>query len=289
MQKNLLASIAPKLRTLDGGGYARAYRHAGRAYPGPLHALFAEILDSLAIPHTEGEPLFAGAVCSPDFSFEKTVVLIERELSDKERKELRRSGKKVVMLNRSKKRSDSSDPGIRVVELDAEGDGRSQTIFLDDPSFNFDYAHILPQTEKCSVMHGHTSSALVEIVGPPVNGMVVDFNDAKPVIREAIRELDHKLFISEKYVFGRYGKQVNLRFRTVHGEFDLRVPTKTTVLLEGEATVENLAQELLDRIAPKMPSNVTAVGVYVYEGLNKGTHLLAQIHRREEEKARRKP
>jgi 6-pyruvoyltetrahydropterin/6-carboxytetrahydropterin synthase len=61
------------------------------------------------------------------------------------------------------------------------------------------------------------------------------------------------------------------------------------VLLNGEATVENLAQELLDRIASKMPANVTAVGVYVYEGLNKGTHLLAQIHRREEEKARRKP
>ncbi len=289
MQKNLLASIAPKLRTLDRGGYARVYRHAGRAYPGPLHALFAEILDSLDIPHTEGEPLFAGAVCRPDFSFGKTVVVIERELSDKERKELRHSGRKVLMINRSRKRSDSSDLGVRVVELDAEGDGRSQTIFLDDPSFNFDYAHILPQTEKCSVLHGHTSSALVEIVGPPVNGMVVDFNDAKPVIREAISQLDHKLFINEKYVSGRDGTQVKLRFRTVHGEFDLRVPTKTTVLLDGEATVENLAQELLDRIATRMPPNVTAVGVYVYEGLNKGTHLLAQIHRREEEKTRRKP
>jgi len=111
----------------------------------------------------------------------------------------------------------------------------------------------------------------------------------KPVIREAIRELDHKLFINKKYVFSRDEKQVNLKFKTVHGEFDLRVPIKTTVLLHGEATVENLAQELLDRIASKMPANVTAVGVYVYEGLNKGTHLLAQIHRREEEKARRKP
>jgi 6-pyruvoyltetrahydropterin/6-carboxytetrahydropterin synthase len=167
-------------------------------------------------------------------------------------------------------------------------DERLQTIFLDDPSFNFDYAHILPKTEKCSVMHGHTSSALVEIVGYPVDGMVVDFNDAKPIIRSAIAALDHKLFISEKYVTGRTPTHVDLNFSTVHGDFGLHVPKETAVLLEGEATVENLAQELLRRIAPKMPQNVEAVGVYVYEGLNKGTYLLARLHERGAEKRRKR-
>jgi 6-pyruvoyltetrahydropterin/6-carboxytetrahydropterin synthase len=167
-------------------------------------------------------------------------------------------------------------------------DERLQTIFLDDPSFNFDYAHILPKTEKCSVMHGHTSSALVEMIGYPVDGMVVDFNDAKPIIRGAIAALDHKLFISEKYVTGRTPTHVDLSFSTVHGDFRLHVPKETAVLLEGEATVENLAQELLRRIAPKMPQNVEAVGVYVYEGLNKGTHLLARLHERGAEKRRKR-
>jgi 6-pyruvoyltetrahydropterin/6-carboxytetrahydropterin synthase len=167
-------------------------------------------------------------------------------------------------------------------------DERLQTIFLDDPSFNCDYAHILPRTEKCSVMHGHTSSALVEIVGYPVDGMVVDFNDAKPIIRNAIAALDHKLFISEKYITGRTPTHVDLSFSTVHGDFGLHVPKGTTVLLEGEATVENLAQELLRRIAPKMPQNVEAVGVYVYEGLNKGTHLLARLHETGAEKRRKR-
>jgi 6-pyruvoyltetrahydropterin/6-carboxytetrahydropterin synthase len=51
--------------------------------------------------------------------------------------------------------------------------------------------------------------------------------------------------------------------------------------------VENLAQELLRTIAPRMPENVEAVGVYVYEGLNKGTHLLARLQERGAE-ARRK-
>jgi hypothetical protein len=36
-----------------------------------------------------------------------------------------------------------------------------------------------------------------------------------------------------------------------------------------------------------MPQNVEAVGVYVYEGLNKGTHLLASLQGRGAE-ARRK-
>ena len=165
---------------------------------------------------------------------------------------------------------------------------RLQTIFLDEPSFNFDYAHILPKTKKCSVMHGHTSSALVEIVGTPVDGMVVDFNDAKPIIKKAIEGLDHKLFISEKYVTGRSATHVDLSFETVHGRFDLHVPKETTVLFEGEATVENLAQELLGRIAPGMPKNVEAVGVYVYEGLNKGTHLLAALHSRGTETRRKR-
>jgi len=159
------------------------------------------------------------------------------------------------------------------------GERRVQTIFLDD-------AHILPKTEKCSVMHGHTSSALVEIIGAPVDGMVVDFNDAKPIIKDAIAGLDHKLIINQKYVTGRTATHVDLRFSTVHGDFGLHVPKETAVLLGGEATVENLAQELLKRITPGMPANVEAVGVYVYEGLNKGTHLLARIHAEEAEKER---
>ena len=37
-----------------------------------------------------------------------------------------------------------------------------------------------------------------------------------------------------------------------------------------------------------MPENVSAVGVYVYEGLNKGSHLLAQVHPRGGERSRKK-
>jgi 6-pyruvoyltetrahydropterin/6-carboxytetrahydropterin synthase len=287
LQKNLLASIATRLKRLDSGGYARVYRKGIKMYSSSLHLLIADILDAIGIRYNENQKLSSASLIA-DFSFGDTVILIEKELSAKEKKSLQQLGKKCIVVTRIRIKSDVLDTGIRIFQVEDSKDGRMQTIFLDDPSFNFDYAHILPQTEKCSVMHGHTSSALVEIIGSPINGMVVDFNDAKPIIREAIRELDHKLFINDKYVVSRDNSRIELEFSTIHGNFHLKVPKSTTVLLDGEATVENLAQELLNRISVKMPENVEAVGVYVYEGLNKGTHLLAQIHRREAEKLRKK-
>jgi 6-pyruvoyltetrahydropterin/6-carboxytetrahydropterin synthase len=296
--KDLLTSsqIIGQLSALDKGGYARTYQSKGKAYRTGLHAAVASLLDSVGLRYEIDAPVSRGLKLTADFLVDgRTAIFVERGLSAAERKVATASGKRCVLIDTSAARSDSLDSGLRVADLPNGGDGvdpreggRLQTIFLDDPSFNFDYAHILPKTEKCSVMHGHTSSALVEIVGSPVEGMVVDFNDAKPIIRRAISDLDHKLFISERYVTGRTPTHVDLTFSTVHGDFSLHVPKETTVLLEGEATVENLAQELLRRIAPKMPGNVEAVGVYVYEGLNKGTHLLARLQGRGAEKRRKR-
>jgi 6-pyruvoyltetrahydropterin/6-carboxytetrahydropterin synthase len=43
------------------------------------------------------------------------------------------------------------------------------SIFIEDPSLAFDYAHILPLVEKCSIIHGHTSTIMVEIIGSIVS------------------------------------------------------------------------------------------------------------------------
>jgi 6-pyruvoyltetrahydropterin/6-carboxytetrahydropterin synthase len=281
-----MAEVVPRLRGLTQGGYERAYRHRGRLFKTSTHQLIANLLDSLRVPFKENVRIPGAGPISADFLVNETWVFVEKSLSRTEMRKLKKAGKNCVFINRDAVRSDGSDHGIRVLGLE-ESRGL-QTIFLDDPSFNFDYAHILPRTQKCSVMHGHTSSALVEVVGRPTDGMVIDFGVAKEIIRDAIRSLDHKLLINEKYVTRMDAKSVTLRFKTVHGDFAIQAPKPTTVLLSGEATVENLAGEVVSRIAPRMPENVTAVGVYVYEGLNKGSHLLAQIHRNEE-RLRKKP
>jgi 6-pyruvoyltetrahydropterin/6-carboxytetrahydropterin synthase len=151
------------------------------------------------------------------------------------------------------------------------------SIFMEDPSFAFDYAHILPLVEKCSILHGHTSSVMVELVGQMKNNLLVDFGDAKKIIKEAISVLDHKFFINKKYLKKEDDAHYQISFEGPKGVFDLQVPKNTTYLLEGEATVENLSTEIIKIIVPKLPKNVEAIGVYIYEGYNKGAHIISNI------------
>ncbi len=153
------------------------------------------------------------------------------------------------------------------------------SIFLEDPSFSFDYAHILPLVEKCSILHGHTSSVMVELVGQMKDNLLLDFGEAKRIIRDVILEFDHKFFINERYLRGGDGPHYRIQFDGPKGTFDLQVPRDTTYLLKGEATVENLAGEIIKLLAPRMPPNVEAVGVYIYEGHDKGSHIISSIAR----------
>lgn len=151
------------------------------------------------------------------------------------------------------------------------------SIFIEDPSLSFDYAHILPLVEKCSILHGHTSTVMIEIIGKMVNNLVIDFSEAKKLIKDSISVLDHKFFINDKYVEREDDIHYFISFEGPCGNFKLQVPKSTTYLLTGEATVENLSSIIIKLLATKMPSNVEALGVYVYEGVNKGAHILANI------------
>ncbi|GDY16552.1 hypothetical protein LBMAG54_14080 [Nitrosopumilaceae archaeon] len=153
------------------------------------------------------------------------------------------------------------------------------SIFLEDPSFSFDYAHILPLVEKCSILHGHTSSVMVELVGQMKDNLLVDFGIAKKIIKEVVTVFDHKFFINRKYLKKEDDSHYQIQFNGPKGMFDIQVPKDTAYLLEGEATVENLSSEIIKLLAPKLPQNVEAVGVYIYEGYNKGSHIISNISR----------
>lgn len=163
---------------------------------------------------------------------------------------------------------------------------RTQTgsIFIEDPSLAFDYAHILPLVEKCSVLHGHTSTVMVEIIGSMKNNLVVDFGEAKRIIKDTINAIDHKFFINKKYLEKEDGTHYYVSFQGPRGYFNLQLPKMTTWLMPGEATVENLSTEIIRLLAPRMPPNVEALGVYIYEGVNKGAHIIAGVGKKEEKK-----
>ena len=156
-------------------------------------------------------------------------------------------------------------------------DPQTGSIFMEDPSFAFDYAHILPLVEKCSILHGHTSAVMVELVGQMKDNLLVDFGEAKKIIKDAISVLDHKFFINRKYLKNENESHYTISFEGPKGMFELQVPKDTTYLLEGEATVENLSTEIIKILVPKLPKNVEAVGVYIYEGYNKGAHIISQL------------
>ena len=153
------------------------------------------------------------------------------------------------------------------------------SIFLEDASFSFDYAHILPLVEKCSILHGHTSSVMVELVGQMKDNLLLDFGIAKKIIKEVVNIFDHKFFINKKYLKKEDESHYLIQFEGPKGMFELQVPKNTTYLLKGEATVENLSSEIIKILASKLPSNVEAVGVYIYEGYNKGSHIISNISR----------
>ncbi|MGI0029601.1 MAG: 6-pyruvoyl trahydropterin synthase family protein, partial [Nitrososphaera sp.] len=140
-----------------------------------------------------------------------------------------------------------------------------------------DYAHILPLVEKCSMLHGHTSTVMVEIIGGMENNLVIDFAEAKQIIRDALSSIDHKFFISKRYLQSEDELHYYVAFEGPKGYFNLQVPKSTTYMLSGEATVESLSSEIIRLLAPRMPSNVHALGVYIYEGVNKGAHIIAGV------------
>lgn len=150
------------------------------------------------------------------------------------------------------------------------------SIFIEDPSLAFDYAHILPLVEKCSILHGHTSTVMVEIIGNMKNNLVIDFGKAKKIIKDTLNALDHKFFINKQYLESEDSVHYHISFEGPKGYFNLQLPKTTTFLLPGEATIENISSQIIKLLAPKMPANVEALGVYVYEGVSKGAHIIAE-------------
>jgi 6-pyruvoyltetrahydropterin/6-carboxytetrahydropterin synthase len=213
-----------------------------------------------------------------DFKTEKGLIeIIDSEKDITKYKEIKREspGTKIIAVGHPKFAAQIKE--LEDIILYKTRDVQTGSIFMEDPSFAFDYAHILPLVEKCSILHGHTSSVMVELVGEMKNNLLIDFSEAKKIIKEVISILDHKFFINRKYLTKEDNLHYKIAFDGPKGLFDLQVPKNTTYLLEGEATVENLSTEIIKILVPKMPENIEAVGVYIYEGYNKGAHIISHI------------
>lgn len=280
-------TLGARLKRTLAGGFARKYRdQSGNALNTRLEQAVSRLLEFTRTQY-KYKPVIRlanGSTVVPSFATREGVIFVSSETMARQTRQMLlktrryRPDLRVLLVSTPGLSHDFEGLGIAAVTLNPDEQDfavASRAIFLDDPSFAFDYSHILPTAAKCSVLHGHTSAVLIELVGQPKDGIIIDFGEAKRIIRAALEQMDHKLFIAKRYVVEADELTYRIQFKGPKGEFDLKVPRTTTFVMEGQATTENLAEEVLNLILPQMPPNIEVVGAYVYEGLNKGSHLLA--------------
>jgi 6-pyruvoyltetrahydropterin/6-carboxytetrahydropterin synthase len=106
---------------------------------------------------------------------------------------------------------------------------------------------------------------------PDATGMVVDFGEAKRVVKEVLERFDHKLIAPADAVMGPPDAQgiLEIAFTTRAGPHRLFVPATEVAVIDRDATVEHLSALLAEAILRAMPANVQRVMVRMFEGVGK--------------------
>lgn len=126
--------------------------------------------------------------------------------------------------------------------------------------FHFEMSHVLWNYDgPCRNVHGHSYRLFVTISGFPAddqdnpkNGMVIDFNDLKIIVKNNIVNIfDHTVVLSKKM-----DKDKTELFKKMFGN---------TVIVAYQPTCENLVADFAERIAPYLPSEVKLHSLKLYE------------------------
>lgn len=128
----------------------------------------------------------------------------------------------------------------------------------------FEISHMLDNYNgKCGRIHGHCYKAEITLEGNIIEdtsnnsyGMVMDFNDLKPIIKDVIP--DH-FYISDISQTGSFQQDL----RELMDKYNL--PYKT---FEGRSTVENMVIYYSNEIQKRLPKNVFIVELKLWETTN---------------------
>ncbi len=146
---------------------------------------------------------------------------------------------------------------------------RVKKIEVGGPSLNFDYAHFLPSSPKCGLLHGHTSIINVVVVGEVVDDMVLEFGRLKEMVKKVIEEIDHKLVVASKYVAEENNNFCRIVFNGVGGLYELKLPKSSVYIIDKDSTIENISEHIAKKLQQQMPANILKVSVRLTEGLGK--------------------
>jgi 6-pyruvoyltetrahydropterin/6-carboxytetrahydropterin synthase len=128
---------------------------------------------------------------------------------------------------------------------------KTWAIDLDKEYFKFSCAHFLifPDGSK-ERLHGHNYRVRVEIAGPlSEHGLVIDFLDAKPLLRQLCDALDEHWLVPGQHPELKIERLDNGHSEVVYREHHYRVPSDELVVLPiNNTSVENLATWLGDEL-----------------------------------------
>ena len=136
----------------------------------------------------------------------------------------------------------------------------------------FSASHFIPHHVKCHRLHGHTYVVSVVLRGTlGAENMVFDFSTAKPILREVISDLDHKVLIPEGSKLIEISKTEDKVSISV-GSKEYLFPREDVTLLPIESTTaECLAEYILGRLRGKITGdNIASICVKVEEGKGQG-------------------
>ncbi|HEY5639525.1 MAG TPA: 6-pyruvoyl tetrahydropterin synthase family protein [Dehalococcoidia bacterium] len=143
-------------------------------------------------------------------------------------------------------------------------------IVLERQSLRFAAAHFTTFAGQCEPLHGHNYALTVEIEGDLTeDSWVLDFGEAKALVRDICGELDHKFLLPLE--------NASLQIAASAGEFEVRFGDRRYVIPRSDvaelpldnSTAERLAEyvagRIVDRLRERGAVNVTSIAVGVEE------------------------
>ena len=124
--------------------------------------------------------------------------------------------------------------------------------------FRFEMAHaIFGYAGKCKNIHGHSYILHVSVANAstedgfiPASGFILDFKDLKKIVNEKIiKELDHRLVLSDEYV------KENSAFESAENIFKWKI----------EPSAENILIYIKQEIETALPREIKLIKLKLYE------------------------
>ena len=132
-------------------------------------------------------------------------------------------------------------------------------------SIEWDMGHRIPNHKsKCRNLHGHRYKLeitligeLKSITGDSEEGMIIDFDKIKTILKERIQEvLDHCFMIYEK-------DKILTEFFSINAKENLKVVTVPFI-----PTVENISRWCYQNLHDRFPENIYIKNIRVFESPN---------------------